>query len=133
MNRFDWKDPLDRIEEQLDAVSSSFSRGDSDDLTHSAHLLELMCKELVDWASTQPEIHALSAPELQQAKLLGERLLTLRQTLLQRASYVEHALRQIVPSIVGDTSTYAGALSGGKKNPYGMGLRPSGTFNAMRA
>ena len=133
MNRFDWKNPLDRIEEQLDAVSLSFSRGDSDDLTHSARLLELMCRELVDWVSTQPEINALSTQELKQAKLLGARLLTLRQTLLQRASYVEHALRQIVPSMAGDSSTYAGALSGGKKNPYGMGLRSSGTFNAMRA
>jgi hypothetical protein len=133
MNRFDWKNPLDRIEEQLDAVSLSFSSGESEDLTHSAHLLELMCKELLDWVSTQPEIEAPSMEAFQQAQLLGERLLTLRQTLLQRASYVEHALRQIVPSMAKDTSTYAAGVAGIQKNPYGMGVRPSGTFNVMRA
>ena len=133
MIRFDWKNPLDRIEEQLDVVSSSFSRGESEDLAHAVQLLELMCKELVDWVSARPDIEGPDAPELQHAKLLCERLLILRQALLQRASYVEHALRRLVPSIAGDAATYASAANSVQKNPYGMGLRSSGTFNVMRA
>jgi len=133
MIRFDWKDPLDRIEEQLNAVSLSFSLGAADDLVHGAHLLELMCKELADWAAEHPDLQALSAQESSRARLLGAQLLTLRQILLQRSSFVEHALRQIVPSMAADGSTYATSVSGTPKNPYGIGIRSSGTFKAMRA
>lgn len=129
-----WKDSFDRIEEQLDVVSLSLVRGESTDLTHSAHLLELMCKELLAWAQQPAQNRESWSIELTgRARLLHGRLLDMRQSLLQRGAFAEKALQVLVPSAVGDASTYMNVRQSLPKTPYSSGLRTSGTFSVVRA
>jgi hypothetical protein len=129
-----WKDSLDCIGNQLDAVFLAFSRGESTDLTHSTQLLELMAKELVDWAAAQRDLGADRRAVAGKLRQLSERLSTLRQTLLQRTAYAESALKLLVPSASGNDMTYANSRHLLGKTPYGSGgPRSSGTMAVVRA
>jgi len=115
------------LESQLQELGRSLLDGNPVVLQGASTKLQQLAVDLIQMADEFGRARLSGVPDLaRRIRALSGGLATVRESLLRRAAYVDHALALVVPATQ-QKSTYAGVKT------YGSPIRQSGAFSVLAA
>ena len=122
MTHSHWDIHLDRVEQQFNAVSVALLEGDPSALEIATAELQQLAVACLDMRKAAPIPHTVN----RRLDEISEGLVVLRDNLMRRSAYVDHAVRVLVPAM--EQTTYATGT-----RPYGAGPKQSGRLAGTAA